>query len=275
MCWSLEVSALTVAFEVVAFAIVLHRSLTSTKRVDKEKFYILFGGALSVILVETVEVLLWMNKNEIVPILEGIHGTCSTRNANLTRLLPLIIFTQPMGSIWFLGKVSGKKVQDRLTAPFYLAVIYYVSTIMQIIMGENFGYFVRSVGDVHMNFEGAQTCTFLGPHGHFQWMVKMSAPWFLPNGSMHLFLQLLPMFTGLPTRHLIPHCIVVLNVILCIIYTEGTFEAGSIYCWTGLLSVGMMLIEPYLPFPPLNEDEDEDKNADIAIISQDSNKKNT
>lgn len=259
MCWSLEVSVVTAGFEFFTFCVVMYRSQTSKKRIDREKSILLSYAALSIMLVEIVEVLLWMKHNEIFPILEGIHLTCPTRNANLTRLLPMIVYSQPMLIYWMFGKVCGPTVKDRLLGPKYLAFAFYICFLAQLFLGETLGYFVKSVtGPIsELGMEGPQTCTFLGSHGHLLWMVKIASPWWLPNFSVYLILQFLPLFIGLPQHIFVTHFfVVILCVYSCIIYTEGSFEAGSMWCWTGLTLYTISLFEPYLPLPdPYNGEE--------------------
>ena len=265
MCWSPEVSAATAAFEIFAFVVVLYRSLTSTKKIDKEKFYLLFGGAITILCVEIVEVLLWMKKNEILPIMEGIHQTCSARNANLTRLLPLIIYAQPMTSYWMFTKICNEKIQDRLVGPRRLAIVFYILVFVQLFIGEKYGWWVRPVELIDVSqigMEGPQTCTFYGLHGHLHWMIKFANPWWLPNVSVYLTLQALPVFIGLPMKHLMPHIVITGMIILCTIYSNGTFEAGSIWCWTGISAFLLMLLEPWLPLP--KEDDEAEEEVPVA-----------
>lgn len=257
MCWSLEASALTAAFEIFCFAVVLYRSLTSTKKDDKDKFYLLFGIGLNVICVEVIEVLLWMKRNEILPITEGIHGTCSARNANLTRLLVLAVYSQPVTTYWMFGKLSNAQVNDRLVAPKIIAKIFFVCISIQLFIGEYYGIAQKSVEySTTMGPEGPQTCTFLGEHGHLQWMIKLYAPWFLPNSSVYMMLTLLPCFLGLPIKILVYHCVLFWMVVVCLIYVEGSFEAGSIWCWAGISAFSLMLVEPYLPLLRLEDEKD-------------------
>jgi hypothetical protein len=97
---------------------------------------------------------------------------------------------------------------------------------------------------------GLQTCTYLGAHGHLHWVFKLASSSFLPNLWAMILMWCWPFFVGLPRKHILPHTLgVLVTGPLALIYTEGSFEAGSIWCWTALISYVMLLIEPYLSMP--------------------------
>jgi hypothetical protein len=256
MCWSLEVSVLFAAYEAVAFCFVLMRSFRSKDKNVRDQFYILFGIVLSVIIVEVSEALLWMNRDEIVPIAEAIHATCSSRNANITRVLYIVTGTQPATITWMMHMISDKAVRERLKAPTIAIALCFIGWMLKLYIGEVYEYGLTSIEN--SNFKGlahTQTCTYLGTHGHLHWTFKVASIEVLPNFWAFFLMYLWPLLVGVDSVHFVPHIIgVVILPLLSAVYTEGSYEAASIWCWTGFFTCTMLILHPFIFEPNLIAD---------------------
>mmetsp|Transcript_86722 Transcript_86722/g.169687 ORF Transcript_86722/g.169687 Transcript_86722/m.169687 type:complete len:263 (-) Transcript_86722:130-918(-) len=261
MCWSLEVSVITLVLELLGASFIVVRSFGSkVPEIQGQKYHMI--AFLSIILVETVEVLLWMNPDELRPIEEAALATCSSRNTWLTRLLYPNIMLQAYLFLFVIRSDNDPNVnKDRLNLCTNLTFYMYALLMIGWFAGEVFDYMLVGVESSGFHaMAGKITCSYIGKQGHLHWVFKTSTAWFLPTaGVTHWgLLGFFGLFAGFP---LIPHAIPVLIQLFwfacSIVYTGGSAEAGSIWCWTGCSLVVVELLLPYfVTFPSQMQKKD-------------------
>jgi hypothetical protein len=209
--------------------------------------------------VETIEAMLWAHPDELVSITEAVQHTCAPRNESLTRLLIPIINSQPTLAIFACRRSGIKENLSLLMIPELLSLLYFAAVIANWIVGEVFELQLAEIQDSGFtDFHGKQTCAFLGLHGHLHWLWKCTSFYLMPNGFTYVLLwsstvaaRPFYLFSGPLFGLLVLFAIFTLSF-------KGSFEAGSVWCWSGLAIFAYLIIQPYAFEKDRGEDRDDD-----------------
>ena len=212
MCWSLEVSIITLVLEVLGASFVLIRALRSkVPEIQCQKYHML--AFLSVILVEVVEVMLWMNPDELRPIEEAALATCSSRNTWLTRILYPNVMLQAYIFTFVVGSENDPAVnKSHLKLLSNMTLYMFALLMIGWFLGEVFDFMLVGVESTDFNsIAGKITCSYIGKKGHLHWVFKTSNAWFLPTAGVTHFgmLAFAGLFSGIP---LIPHALSLIHI---------------------------------------------------------------
>jgi hypothetical protein len=154
MCWSLQVSVLFASFEAIVITILTIRSFTSKKEKFRSQKFIL-PLLFSVFLIETLEAFLWLGAgehesiyglNDLFPIKESVHGTCSSRNKLLTYLVAIIVLLQPYIRMLTILDLEKKNLEliKRISVMKTVAIFFFISALSNIFLGMvKFFYYIN------------------------------------------------------------------------------------------------------------------------------------
>jgi hypothetical protein len=92
---------------------------------------------------------------------------------------------------------------------------------------------------------GKATCTYIGTHGHLHWLFKTTNAWYLPDNKAYMFVFICILFSGIPVKHFVFDLVLLTLFFLSVVYTEGTAEATSIWCWSGFAGCIFAFFEPF------------------------------
>jgi hypothetical protein len=299
MCWSYSVSLTFALFETISLFIIVGRAIrilllrqeqrhpstaatTTTTTASSamvahqivcpQQLY-LVPLLCTVLWVETMETLLWKERDQLVDIDQApgtisISTLCTTRNRNLTVAIFFgAIVWQPFWAI-FACRRTGYTHHNRnqLRIPEYLAAAFGIVAV---------GLYVYTQWNVdpstlptlrqhgYRSYMGRETCTYIGKHGHLQWSIAMIEQWTIALGNdkfHHVFHIGSPIS---PQNYiLLAACAVILakpwHLFAGMIgameflflwqewYMDWSFEAASVWCWSGILVHIYCLLQPYL-----------------------------
>ena len=180
----------------------------------------------------------------------------------------LILPWQPFFAIWPCRRVGDTQNWKLLQVPEFLAILYacghvhyYLANIWLAKDNHQPALFVRQpVANSH--YQGpfhTETCSWVGRHGHLHWTVATADTWFTPNAFSYGLLWSSIIFAR-PWQFASGILMTGLVIFLAeIIYFGGSFEAGSVWCWSSVIMQTYFLVQPYI-LPCADDDNDDNGN---------------
>lgn len=218
---------------------------------------------VTVSLVELIEGFIW--QDEPVSIVYADSHVCSRRNQALTLVIVLgLLPWQPFLVICPCRRVGEARNRDLLQVPEGMAFLFGVAVSVTYVLTQILGppFFVtRSImvevpnlqDDLshryYKNLFHTQTCSFVGESGrHLHWTMALADTWWTPNGWTYMMLWL-SVVVARPWAFAsgIITAIMVLFLTL-VVQFEGSFEAGSVWCWSAVVFSSYFVVQPYI-FP--------------------------
>ena len=162
----------------------------------------------------------------------------------------MIIWMQPY-SVIFAARKSGDPNNDRaLLISQNMSVLFGLAAIG---MHLHAGYFIEDPDNTLPRMHESQfksylnrdTCTYIGLHGHLHWTIVMADTILMPNAFAYAMLFLSTAFARPKQIVAVPSFIMMLIFFLQSIWFEGSFEAGSIWCFTAIVVFVYYIIQPW------------------------------
>jgi hypothetical protein len=213
--------------------------------------------ALSVCLVEVAETLLW--SLDVASVTESSTHNCSSQNKALTLVIFLLVIPlQPFLIVYPLRRVGPN--WQLLQISEIMAVLFFVLWNVGVLLGMVWkeAPLVSLQDSNYTSYLHLETCTFLGRHGHLHWGVAQLRHYMIPNAATYFLTAMTPVLFARPYRYLSGiFMILVLVCVIQFIYYEGSFEFGSVWCWSAFLLFFYLILQPYLlPIKPTRAQED-------------------
>jgi len=188
---------------------------------------------------------------------------CSARNKRLTLIVWLCIIPFQPFFVTYCCRRSGDArnwslfyIPERLSLMFaasmvasYLYTITSPSTPLRTLVDTNY-----------MSYMNEETCSYIGKGGrHIHWTVAQPDSYLVPNAFTYCllwascaFARPIRLFSG----------ILLFGISLFVLFLSifhGGFEAGSVWCWSAIILMFYLLLQPYLL--PI----DDEKQKHLAI----------
>jgi hypothetical protein len=97
-----------------------------------------------------------------------------------------------------------------------------------------------------LDFRGKQTCTFLGLYGHLHWVWKLSSFYLMPSAWSYIILMLAAVAAKPFYLFSAPILFMLVLYGVFTISFKGSYEAGSVWCWSALAFYTYLIIQPYV-----------------------------
>eukprot|EP00970_Alexandrium_tamarense_P009741 scaffold1954_cov146-Alexandrium_tamarense.AAC.10 len=106
---------------------------------------------------------------------------------------------------------------------------------------------LRTLADSdYLSYLNTETCTYLGRGGHFHWTLASADSFIVPNSYTYAllwfscsFARPLRLFSGILFFGLV-------LFMLFLVELGGSFEAGSVWCWSAIILILYITVQPYL-----------------------------
>jgi len=260
MCWSGPVSLSFALAECLLLVFVIGRAVYADDYYIRAQL-LFVPIMLSIIFVELTKFLIWQDER-LMPItsVDDTGQTCSRYNQALTIFVEMALIPwQPLSIIMVYRRVhdksSGQKNYDIFLVPEVLAAILGVAFVMNYFVCQSgmWSSFWSSQNPLHKlqdsgykGYHHYESCTFIGLNGHLHWVSAAGDTYFSPNGFAYHLLVFCGCFSR-PRRMFAP----MVGLAQCIfvfffIRFEGSFECGSLWCWSGIMLHIFMVVQPYL-----------------------------
>lgn len=229
--------------------------------------WLLLPGLVTICAMEAIEAFLWYHEESLLaPIEQSTIRPCAARNHGLTVLAWTCLL--PWQPLWVIFPCRRANPDDtvnrlRLQLPETLAVVfalchclvfgvtYYLSH-----MGSLARLPLQSLQDSHyQSYLHFDTFTYVGRSGHhLHWAVALMDTWGTPNAFTYALLWL--SIVGARPRRFASTIYLALMALFAvqIVWFQGSWEAGSVWCWAAGLIFGYFLVQPYV-WPCRTEEE--------------------
>ena len=250
MCWSYEISCATATLEAGLLLLITTRAFRSSEP--------RFGQQLALVpllssslLVEVIEGALWRNENFLRAIQEADEegSTCPKRNELLTLAIWMTIWCQPYAVIFAARKSGSPTNNEALQISQYLSVLFATVAVGMYLHSAQSAVSptVPRLGESQFrSYRNRETCTYIGLHGHLHWTVAMTETILTPNAFAYAMLFLSTIFARPKHVVAVPSLIMMLIFVLQSIWFEGTFEAGSMWCFAAIIVFVYYAVQPWV-----------------------------
>jgi hypothetical protein len=258
MCWSTQVSVTFASIETLLSIAIWTRSRYATEYYVRQQWRVL-PVLFCVATVEWLEAILWQDQG-LSPY--SNPSTCSKFNQRLTLFLWIFLLPwQPLLILYPCRRVLPKTNWLVFQAPEYLAIFFAVSHILMYTMTHvtSHSFFATThlvVNDGFGIFHN-ETCTFVDTH-HFHWTIAQPDTFLTPNAFTYLAVWSTCLFARPLAFVALPGVIMLLIFGLQLLYFGGSFQAGSLWCLSGIFCHFYFLFQPYIwpcQDPPSERDE--------------------
>jgi len=249
MCWSFSVSLAFATLEAICLSFLVWRwyKKSEESKVIRDQLFV-FPLLFTILFVEIAEVMLWSEGEKLRRISEAADSSCTTWNTCITRFICVLVGAQPFFCV-VAGRYTGVKENDEMLKPlFYISFFNFLAWMVFLFWGETANF---ELGNIQQsNFLGMhnfQTCTFVGVHGHLHWLFKISEFYLAPNCYAYLLIVLQVIITARPWTAVsgpVTSMLLILSIILAVF--KASFEAGSVWCWSGMVLFLIFIIQPYI-----------------------------
>jgi hypothetical protein len=275
MCWSERSSVSFAAAEAFFIYFLTIRALHSKDRYIRQQLHVI-PMALSILVIEVIEALLWARPEEMIAIEKSQSQiACPTRNRALTLAAFSIIFFQPFLVIYSCRRSGLTQNLSLFMIPEKLSILFGLSFlavyIYAISISSESSVWLRKLADTrYKSYTNDKTCTYFGSNGHLQWSIATLDSFFTPNAYAYSLLWLSCIFAR-PLRLLGGIFAFGLFMFLFfLVEMRGSFEAGSVWCWSGIILHLYLVVQPYLL--PIKASE---SGSDPLALGTGSTEKNT
>ncbi len=200
--------------------------------------------------IEILEGILWSQPQDLVPVENSTQQTCSLRNKCLTLIAWLfIIFWQPYFAIFACRRGGRHRNWTLLEVPEKLSLLFGMSMIASYLYTITSAKtaLLRTLADSdYLSYLNTETCTYLGRGGHFHWTLASADSFIVPNSYTYAllwfscsFARPLRLFSGILFFGLV-------LFMMFLVELGGSFEAGSVWCWSAIILILYITVQPYL-----------------------------
>ena len=239
MCWSRDISIVTVVVEALCMAYIVHRSFSATN--PKLMAYRLHLPVMAgIIIMEAIEAVLWSRPDELLPIDEAsttlATTPCPARNAVLTTFVWLAILPwQPYLILTAERRwpMNDQHTRDLLRGPELLGIVLALTFDAFVAYSSIASGPFRTLEDSSLRgYMSSQTCTYVGLHHHLHWSIRLVDTFLTPNVFSYVLLWSATLFFR-PILHNAAFFAIMVFLGQSLYY--GSFEAGSVWCWLCIL----------------------------------------
>lgn len=253
MCWNFQVSVAAASLEACLLLHLVIRACRSSEPRFRQQLSLL-PILSSILLVEIIESIIWHNQHSLKGIQEADDdkgNPCPELNHILTLALWIIIWMQPY-SVIFAARKSGDPNNDGiLIISQNISVFFGLAAICMYLYA---GYFMedpdntlpRMYDSRFKSYLNRYTCTYIGLHGHLHWTIAMAETVLTPNAFAYAMLFLSTAFAHPKQIVAVPSLIMMLIFFLQSMWFEGSFEAGSMWCFTAIVVFMYYTIQPWV-----------------------------
>jgi hypothetical protein len=272
MCWSYRVSTTVATAEAFAVLFMAVRSYISRDPWVRRQ-WLLLPGLSTICAMEAIEAYLWYHQDSLLdPIDQSTMRPCAARNHALTAVVWTCLL--PWQPLWVILPCRRANPDDtvnrlRLQIPEALALVFalchcFVWAVTYYSMGlsslpssdDNSHRLLRSLADSdYTSYLHVDTCTYVGRSGHhLHWAVALMDHFAIPNAYTYALLWL--SLVGARPRRFAAAIYLVLVALFGVqlVWFQGSWEAGSVWCWAAAVVFGYFLVQPYvLPCRPMEK----------------------
>lgn len=250
MCWDYKTSILFATIEAFLIYFIFIRGFLSKDRHIRQQLYII-PSALSILAIEVIEALLWSRPEELIPIESYQSQVCPLRNRTLTLAAwTCSLFFQPFFVIYACRRSGSPFNMDIFMIPEMLSIVFGLSCLLVYVYTIFFSSqstWLRNLSDTsYKSYMSDRTCTYIGSNGHLQWTLATVDSIFTPNAYTYVLLWGSCMIAR-PTR--LFSGVLFFGLILFtffLIQMHGSFEAGSLWCWSAIILHVYLSSQPYI-----------------------------
>jgi hypothetical protein len=256
MCWSYSVSVMFTSIELVLIMFIVIRSRVSADPFVRKQ-WLLLPALVSICAMEGIEAFVWSRPDDLVSTLQTATemGACAKWNHRVTMFTWLFILPwQPLWVILPCRRVGSPDNRLLLQVPEFfaivLAVIHSLLFLMVALFPHELGSAALHTSLADSNFKSylhKETCTYLGATGHhLHWCISTADTYLTPNAFTYFLLWSSVAFAK-PKRFAGGVFLFVLGMFLLqLAYFEGSWEAGSVWCWSAMVLFLYFALQPYL-----------------------------
>jgi len=253
MCWSGKSSVTFATAEAFFIYFITIRALLSKDRYIRQQLHVI-PMALSILAIEVIDALLWARPEEMIPIEKSQSQiTCPARNRALTLAAFSIIFFQPFLVLYSCRRSGSPQNLSLFMIPEKLSILFGLSFLAVYICAisissESSVWLRKVVADTsYKSYTNDKTCTYIGRYGHhLQWTIATLDSFFTPNAYTYSLLWISCIFAR--PRRLFSGIFAfgLFLFIFFLVQLGGSFEAGSVWCWSGIILHLYLIVQPYL-----------------------------
>ena len=251
MCWNFHISVAAASLEAGLLLLIMTRACRSSEPRFHQQISLL-PILSSILLVEIVEAIMWHDQNSLKGIRDADEESdpCPRLNHRLTLALWMIIWTQPY-SVIFAARKSGDPSNDlALKVSQNMSVLFWMAAIGEYLYAAHFargGDVLSRMGDSRFkSYLNRETCTYVGLHEHLHWTIAMPNDIFTPNAFSYAMLFLSTTFSRPKHVIAVPSLVMMIIFFLQSIWFEGSFEAGSMWCFTAIVVFVYFTVQPWV-----------------------------
>lgn len=250
MCWSYTSSVSFSTAEAFFIYFITIRALLSKDKYIRQQLHMI-PMTLSILAIEVIEALLWARPEELIPVEKSPSQiACPKRNKTLTLAAFIIIFFQPFLVMYSCRRSGSPQNLSLFVIPERLSILFGLSFIALYIYTNSISFesvwLNRLVDSDFKSYTNDKTCTYIGKNGHLQWTIATLDSFFTPNAYTYSLLWLSCMFAR-PLRLFSGILLFGFGLFLFFLFElRGSFEAGSVWCWSAIILHLYMVLQPYV-----------------------------
>ena len=211
---------------------------------------------------EIIEAILWSRPDDLVYIENSEVQNCSLRNKHFTLAAwVFILFWQPFFAIYSCRRSGKSENWKLLMVPEKLSVLFGLSILASYIytISSSQPVLLRRLADSeYRSYMNNNTCTYIGKGGHFHWTLANVDSYLVPNSYTYALLWF-SCACARPWRLFSGILLFGLSLfIFFLVQFHGSFEAGSVWCWSAMIMFVYVAIQPYA-LPVLTNEYDKCK----------------
>lgn len=250
MCWSYTSSVSFSIAEAFFIFFITIRALLSKDKYIRQQLHMI-PMMLSILAIEVIEAFLWASPGELIPVEKSQSQlACPKRNKTLTLAAFVIIFFQPLLVIYSCRRSGSPQNLSLFLIPEKMSILF-GSSFIALYIYTNFISFEsvwihRLVDSDFKSYTNDKTCTYIGKNGHLQWAIATLDSFFTPNAYTYSLLWLSCIFAR-PLRLFSGILLFGFGLFLFFLFElRGSFEAGSVWCWSAIILHLYMVLQPYV-----------------------------